>query len=60
MERVEHGVKAELDFEVVVSEEDSTVYIKFAGFDNSDDAKNYAQYLADNLPLMLFESEVYH
>jgi hypothetical protein len=60
MERAEHGVKAEIDFEVVVSEEESTVYVKFSGFEDSEDATSYAQYLADNLSLILFESEVYH
>lgn len=49
-----------LDFEVILSEEDKTVYVKLTGFDNLEDADNYATYLTENLPLMLFESDVIH
>lgn len=58
IEQEAHGVKAELNFEVVVSEEDATVYVKLSGFDDAEDANAYAEYLANTLPLMLFESEV--
>jgi hypothetical protein len=54
-----HGVQAEINMEVVVGE-DATVYVKLSGFEDSDDASNYADYLANNLPLLLFESEVMH
>jgi len=49
-----------LDVEVIVSEDDKTVYVKLSGFDNVEDADEYASYLTKNLPLMLFESEVIH
>lgn len=49
-----------LDFEVILSEEDKTVYVKLSGFENLEDADNYAEFLTKNLPLMLFESEVKH
>lgn len=49
-----------LDMEVIVSEEDSTVYVKLSGFENVDDADKYAVYLTENLPLLLFQSEVLH
>ncbi len=49
-----------LDLEVIVSEEDNTVYVKLTGFENIEDADQYATYLTETLPLMLFESEVKH
>lgn len=49
-----------LDLQVIVSEEDNTVYVKFSGFDTIEEADKYADYLTDTLPLMLFESEVKH
>jgi hypothetical protein len=53
-------VKTELDMEVIVSEEDNVVYVKLEGFDNIEDADQYANYLQENLPLMLFESQIIH
>lgn len=50
----------ELDLQVLVSEEDNAVYVKLTGFDTIEEADNYANYLVDALPLMLFESEVKH
>lgn len=49
-----------LAMEVIVSEEDTTVYIKLSGFDDIDDADKYADYLTENLPLMLFQTQVVH
>lgn len=49
-----------LSMEVIVSEDDTSVYIKLSGFDNLDDADKYADYLTENLPLMLFQTEVVH
>jgi hypothetical protein len=51
---------AKLDLEVIVSEEDATVYVKLTGFDNIEEADTYATYLVDRLPLMLFETKVLH
>jgi hypothetical protein len=53
-------VRTELDMEVIVSEDDNTVYVKLEGFDNIEDADQYAIFLQENLPLMLFESQVVH
>lgn len=50
----------QLDFEVILSEADKTVYVKLSGFENLADADDYATYLTNNLPLLLFESEVMH
>ena len=52
--------KTELDMEVIVSEQDNVIYVKLEGFDNIEDADQYADFLQENLPLMLFESRVMH
>ena len=49
-----------LSVEVIVSEDDSSVYVKLTGFNNMEDADQYANFLVDRLPLMLFESKVVH
>lgn len=49
-----------LEIEVRLVEEERAVYVQFTGFDNVDDAEAYAEFLADNLPLLLFNSEVKH
>ena len=46
----------DIDIEVVVSEDDPAVYVKFTGFDELEDAEEYAQFLVDTLPLLLFET----
>lgn len=50
----------ELNMEVIVSEDDATVYVKLTGFDDVESADQYASYLADKLPLLLFETKVMH
>lgn len=50
----------QLELQVIVSEEDNSVYVKFMGFDSIEEADKYADYLTENLPLLLFESEVKH
>jgi hypothetical protein len=60
MTQVSSSDICELDLEVILSEDDKTVYVKLTGFDNVEDADKYASYLVENLPLMLFESEVMH
>jgi hypothetical protein len=49
-----------LHLEVIVSEDDASVYVKFTGFDGVEEADAYADKLLETLPLMLFESEVKH
>lgn len=46
----------DIDIEVAVSEDEPVVYIKFSGFDDEEDAEEYAVFLAETLPLLLFES----
>ena len=50
----------QLELQVIVSEEDNLVYVKFIGFDTIEEADKYADYLTDHLPLLLFESEIKH
>jgi len=49
-----------LDMQVYVNEKDKTIYVKLTGFEDLDDASNYAEYLSKNLPLLLMETEVIH
>jgi hypothetical protein len=50
----------QLELEVIVSEEDNSIYVKFMGFENLEAADEYATYLQETLPLLLFESEIKH
>jgi hypothetical protein len=52
----EHISRDDIDIEVVVAEDSTDVYVKFSGFEDSEDAEEYAQFLAETLPLLLFES----
>jgi hypothetical protein len=52
----EHISRDDIDIEVVVAEDSSDVYVKFSGFEDSEDAEEYAQFLAETLPLLLFET----
>jgi hypothetical protein len=45
----------DIDIEVRLTEE-NTVMVQFSGFEDDEDAEEYAQFLADTLPLLLFES----
>ena len=46
----------DIDIEVVVAQDAPDVYVKFSGFEDEEDAEEYAQFLAETLPLLLFES----
>lgn len=46
----------DIDIEVVIGNESPDVYVKFSGFEDEEDAEEYAQFLAETLPLLLFES----
>jgi len=54
------NLEATLNMEIILSETDKSVYVKLTGFDTIEDADDYASYLTDHLPLMLFHSEVLH
>jgi len=52
--------RLELGMEILVSEEETAVYVKLVGFETIEDADDYAGYLQEHLPLLLFESKVKH
>jgi len=55
-ENEEHISRDDIEIEVVVADDSNDVYVKFTGFEDGEDAEEYAQFLADTLPLLLFES----
>ena len=47
----------DIDIEVMsTSDEEPCVYVKFSGFADTEDAEEYAEFLAETLPLLLFET----
>jgi hypothetical protein len=47
----------DIDIEVITTVEDEpAVFVKFSGFEDEEDAEEYAQFLAGTLPLLLFET----
>lgn len=50
--------KDDLDIMVFSTEEDdeTAVYVKFTNFETAEDAEEYAEFLAETLPLLLFET----
>jgi len=46
----------DIQIEVATSTEDPVVYVKFTGFDDLEDAEEYAEFLSETLPLLLFET----
>lgn len=54
------GAASELSMQIIVSEKDSSIYVKLEGFEDLDDAEQYAEYLNKNLALLLFETQVIH
>ncbi len=52
----EHISGDDVDVEVGIGDESPDVYVKFSGFEDQEDAEEYAQFLAETLPLLLFES----
>jgi hypothetical protein len=48
----------DIDIEVMSTEEDEEycVYVKFSNFADADTADAYAEFLAETLPLLLFET----
>lgn len=50
----------DIDIEVSIDDEDHSVYVRFAGFEDDEDAEEYAEFLATTLPLLLFESTRLH
>jgi len=49
-----------IDIEVRVMADEPVIMVQFSGFEDEEDAEEYAQFLADNLPLLLFETTRMH
>jgi hypothetical protein len=45
---------------VDVNEDGTKIFVTFTGLESKEDAEIYASYLADVLPVMLFETGVKH
>jgi hypothetical protein len=49
--------KDDIDIEVFsTSDTEPAVYVKFTNFEDAEDAEEYAEFLAETLPLLLFET----
>lgn len=46
----------DLSIEVATPTDEPIVYVKFSGFEDQEDAEEYAEFLAETLPLLLFET----
>lgn len=46
----------DIDIEVAISSDEPVVYVKFSGFEDMEDAEEYAEFLSETLPLLLFET----
>jgi hypothetical protein len=47
----------DIDIEVFsVTDDEPAVYVKFTNFEDAEDAEEYAEFLAETLPLLLFET----
>ena len=54
----EHDNNIEMD--IIIVEDDNSIFVQFTGFEDIDQVEDYAEFLNDHLPLMLFQSKVQH
>lgn len=54
----EHDNNINLD--IIVVEDDNTIFVQFSGFEDIEQVEDYAAFLQEHLPLMLFQSKVSH
>lgn len=52
----EYLSRDDIDIEVRIDEDSKKVLVVFSGFDDEEDTQEYAEFLAETLPLLLFES----
>ena len=51
----------DIEIEVMATgDEDPAVFVKFTNFADAEDAEAYAEFLAETLPLLLFETTRMH
>jgi hypothetical protein len=46
----------DIEISVAVSDDDPIVFVAFSGFEDQEDAEEYAIFLTETLPLLLFET----
>ena len=57
MSKEEFISRDDIEIEVMsTTDEEPCVYVKFSNFSDSEDAEEYAEFLAETLPLLLFET----
>ncbi len=57
----EYISRDDIEIEVMSTTDDvPCVYVKFSNFADSEDAEDYAEFLAETLPLLLFETTRMH
>lgn len=57
----EYISRDDIEIEVMSThDEEPCVYVKFSNFADSEDAEEYAEFLAETLPLLLFETTRMH
>lgn len=54
------SARNDLDLEIMVAESEPVIYIQISGFDDNEEANEYADTLIESLPLLLFESTRLH
>lgn len=50
------STREDIEIEVSIPEAEPVIYVKFSGFEDHDDAGEYAEFLAENLPLLLLQT----
>lgn len=46
----------DIDIKVYTGDDEPVVYVKFSNFEDFEDAEDYAAFLNETLPLLLFET----
>jgi len=54
------STRDDIEIEVLTGLNDKSIYVKFSGFEDDEEIEEYAQQLADTLPLLLFETTEIH
>jgi len=50
-------VEDHVKMKVFIDDSSTTVQVEFSGFNDEEECENYAQFLSDTLPLLLYESK---
>ena len=54
------GEEVDLKYNLYTSEAEEALYIKFTGFEDKEQMKQFAEYIKSYLPLILYNSDVQH